>query len=453
MNPQRPLIGHAVLLTGITGFIGKVVLHELLRQREELGVDRVLVLLRADNQALAQARFRAKVLQSPCFSAMPHGWEKDVDVLAGDVTRDGCGLEGSALQRVRSQVTHVIHCAASVEFSLPLLSATETNVTGALHVLELAKSCVRIASFVGVSTAYVTPHPRPRERTPFVAHEVLASLPRDPDVLYDGIRAGGTDGKGLLAETGHPNTYTFTKCLAEHLLVRRSGKLPITLLRPSIVSASRQFPMPGWIDSPAAFAAFVTLLGTGRLRVVAGDPEVLLDIVPCDEVAQRAVFAAFAPPSPGTPGILHAVSGLQGASPLQLCREQIVAHFEAQPDDGRPRVAWVGRRGPRFRLEHGLRHEIPLRAAAAWSMLALRSDRARMALRLLERQRALHREFAYFTHATFDFRSSMPLDPPLEPAAYLRTVCAGVQRHLLRPRSQRSRAAEGPPARHGSMER
>jgi len=245
MIPPRPSIGHAVLLTGITGFIGKVVLHELLRQREELGIERVLVLLRADSQALAQARFRAKVLQSPCFAAMPHGWETRVDVLAGDVTREGCGLEGSALERVRSQVTHVIHCAATVEFSLPLWSATDTNVTGALHALELAKSCVRIASFVGVSTAYVTPHARPHERAPFVAHEVLASLPRDPDVLYDGIRAGRTDAKALLAETGHPNTYTFTKCLAEHLLVRRSDELPITLLRPSIVSASRRFPIPG----------------------------------------------------------------------------------------------------------------------------------------------------------------------------------------------------------------
>jgi len=181
---------------------------------------------------------------------------------------------------------------------------------------------------------------------------------------------------------------------------------------------------------------------------VAGDPEVRLDIVPCDEVARRAALTAFNPPLPGAPRIVHAVAGLEGASSLDLCREQIVAHFEAEPDDGRPRLAWLGRRGARFRLEHGLRHEIPLRAAAAWSVLALRSDRARMALRLLERQRAIHREFAYFTHATFDFRSSMPLDPPLEPVAYLKAVCAGVQRHLLRARSRRTQPMESRPSFH-----
>lgn len=441
-----------VLLTGVTGFVGKVVLHELLRRHAELGVERVLVIVRADSHALARARFRAKVSQSPCFAAEPQGWEKRIHVLAGDVTQPACGLDGDVLAQVRSDVTHAIHCAASVEFSLPLPSATDINVTGALHALELAKSCAHIASFVGVSTAYVTPHESTQERAPLVAHERLVPLPRDADLLYGAIRAGQMEAKRLLAETGHPNTYTFTKCLAEHLLVRRAGKLPITILRPSIVSASRIFPMPGWIDSPAAFAAFVALIGTGRLRVVAGDPDVRLDIVPCDEVARRAALAAFAPPSPSAPRIVHAVAGLEGASPLRLCREQIVAHFEAQPDDGRPRLTWVGRRGVRFRLEHGLRHEIPLRAAAAWSMLALRSDRARMALRLLERQRAIHREFSYFTHATFDFRSSMPLDPPLEPAPYLKAVCAGVQRHLLRPRSRAARPARGRPSSYTSME-
>lgn len=453
VTAQRSPGGHVVLLTGATGFVGKVVLHELLRRREELGVERILVLLRADGHSSARARLRDKVLQSPCFAAEPHGWERRIDAFAGDVTRPTCGLDVGALARVRSDVTHAIHCAASVEFSLPLPSATDTNVTGALHALELAKSCARIASFVSVSTAYVTPHPRPHERAPFVAHEQLAPLPRDADQLYGAIRAGRMDAKRLLAETGHPNTYTFTKCLAEHLLVRHAGELPLTLLRPSIVSASRFFPMPGWIDSPAALAAFVALVGTGRLRVVAGDPDVRLDIVPCDEVARRAVLTAFSPPSPCAPRIVHAVAGLEGASSLRLCREQIVAHFEAQPDDGRPRLAWMGRSGARFRLEHGLRHEIPLRAAAAWSVLALRSDRARMALRLLQRQRAIHREFAYFTHATFDFRSSTPLDPPLEPASYLKAVCAGVQRHLLRARSRRTRPAKDQPSPNECVER
>ena len=45
-----------VLLTGATGFVGKVVLEELLRRREELGIERVLALVRAgDPQHAARA--------------------------------------------------------------------------------------------------------------------------------------------------------------------------------------------------------------------------------------------------------------------------------------------------------------------------------------------------------------------------------------------------------------
>jgi hypothetical protein len=49
----------------------------------------------------------------------------------------------------------------------------------------------------------------------------------------------------------------------------------------------------------------------------------------------------------------------------------------------------------------------------------------------------VNRDFAYFTHSTFDFRGSHPLEPPLDPAGYLDTVCEGVERHLLRRQGSR----------------
>ena len=33
-----------------------------------------------------------------------------------------------------------------------------------------------------------------------------------------------------------PNTYTFTKALAEHVLVKEAASLPVTIVRPSIGS-------------------------------------------------------------------------------------------------------------------------------------------------------------------------------------------------------------------------
>ncbi|HKA13978.1 MAG TPA: SDR family oxidoreductase [Myxococcota bacterium] len=433
-----------VLLTGATGFVGKVVLEEILRRRAPLGVARVFALVRAGSPEHAASRFRADVCNSACFSAHPSGWGEFVEPLPGDVTRLGLGLTPDARARVAAEVTHLIHCAASVEFTLPLAEALDVNTRGALHALDVARACARLESYVGVSTAYVTPHPDPfgRRNGPRVhrAEEVLAPLPRDPEALYASLCAGREDEARLLAETGHPNTYTLTKCLAEHLTVRRAGDLPVTIVRPSIVSACRAHPAPGWIDSAAAFAAFVAMIGAGKLRVLAGDPDTRLDVVPCDDVSQRIVGAAFAPPPRGAPRIQHAVAGLASALSIAMCREGIVGWFRDHPAGGRPRVEYVGRRGPASRAAHALRHELPARGAALWLELKSRPHQARAVRKLVERLRILNDDFAYFTHATLDFASSAKCDPPIEPAHYLATVCEGVSRHLLR-RSDRPRRA------------
>jgi fatty acyl-CoA reductase len=433
---------HTVLLTGATGFVGKVVLEELLRRRAELGIGRVLALVRAGDARHAAARCRADVYGSRCFAALARGWESVVEPLAGDITRPGFGLEPAERARVTGEVTHVIHCAASVEFTQPLADALAVNTRGAIHSLEVARACARLEAYVGVSTAYVTPHPDPFGAGVHRVEEVLAPLPRDPESLYASLCAGSEDERRLLAETGHPNTYTFTKCLAEHLTAARAGDLPVTIVRPSIVSACRMHPVPGWIDSGAAFAAFVAMIGAGKLRVLIGDPETRLDVVPCDVVSQEIVAAAFAPPPRGALRIQHAVAGLAGALPISMCRERIVDWFRDHPAGGRARVDYVGRRGPAALAAHALRHELPARSAVLWSALRSRPDEARAMRKLLERQRAINDDFRYFIHATLDFASSSKTEPPVEPARYLDLVCEGVSRHLMRrERPRRAQAA------------
>ncbi len=46
-----------------------------------------------------------------------------------------------------------------------------------------------------------------------------------------------------------PNTYTFTKAIAEQLVAQERGDLPISIVRPSIVVGSWKEPFPGWIDN------------------------------------------------------------------------------------------------------------------------------------------------------------------------------------------------------------
>lgn len=46
----------------------------------------------------------------------------------------------------------------------------------------------------------------------------------------------------------YPNTYTFSKNLAEQI-VSSNTDLPIAIVRPSIIGASMEDPCPGWLDN------------------------------------------------------------------------------------------------------------------------------------------------------------------------------------------------------------
>jgi len=46
-----------------------------------------------------------------------------------------------------------------------------------------------------------------------------------------------------------PNTYTYTKALAEHLLTEECGTIPLAIVRPTIVTAALKEPIPGWVDN------------------------------------------------------------------------------------------------------------------------------------------------------------------------------------------------------------
>lgn len=46
-----------------------------------------------------------------------------------------------------------------------------------------------------------------------------------------------------------PNTYTFTKALAESWLKENKGDLPVAIVRPSIVLSTIHGPLKGWVDN------------------------------------------------------------------------------------------------------------------------------------------------------------------------------------------------------------
>ena len=103
-----------------------------------------------------------------------------------------------------------------------------------------------------------------------------------------------------------PNTYTYTKAIAESLIVQEcTEKIPVAIVRPSIVGASWREPFPGrnllvnsfccsyepinlfekkigWVDNFTGPTALFPATGTGILRSMLGNHDAIADIIPVD---------------------------------------------------------------------------------------------------------------------------------------------------------------------------
>ena len=417
-----------VLLTGVTGFVGKVVLQDLLRRKKELGIDRVRVLIRTAKTRNGKTRsplqrFQESVATAEVFSLLEKDWERHVEVVAGELAEARCGLSAEDYETVTRDTTQVIHCAASVEFDLPVKDAAAANITTALEVLELARACGKLERMVDVSTAYVSAWHAGEIK------ETLAHLPRAASEYLGAISDGSRTEAEMLAETGHPNTYTFTKCITEHLLFERCGAVSVSIVRPSIVSASWQTPFPGWLDSPAALAGCLLYTGLGLVRAFNADPAVRLDVVPVDVTAKIILDAAFFEPRP----IRYAVMGIENALRVDMAALSTIAFFRERPGSKAVPGMFIGIEAHGFENADRWRRGLRLQLLRAMLFASGRDRERRQLEKVDEKVRYLNKAFSYFTHHTFDFRPETPAVPTgYDPVAYMDAVNAGLYRHILK---------------------
>ncbi len=98
---RKALAGKKILLIGVTGFIGKVWLANILMDLPEIG--KIYVLIRRQKSTPALRRFEKLVEDSPVFDPLyeRHGAElakflaARMEVVEGDVTQPGLGLSAA----------------------------------------------------------------------------------------------------------------------------------------------------------------------------------------------------------------------------------------------------------------------------------------------------------------------------------------------------------------------
>ncbi|MEH3053659.1 MAG: SDR family oxidoreductase [Patulibacter minatonensis] len=214
-----PVNDGAILLTGATGLLGGEVLARLLA--------------RTDREVVALVR-------------RPLGFEHPrLTLLMADLTDD------APLPAPDVEITQVIHCAASVSFTLPIEEQREINVDGTRRLLELAATFPNLERFMHVSTAYVA-----------------------------GTFEGEFGPDDLQRGQGFRNTYEQSKHEAE-VLVSEFG-LPFQVIRPSIVVGDQT---NGRTNAFNVLYPPMKAYALGKMHVAPGRKEAPVDVVPIDHVA------------------------------------------------------------------------------------------------------------------------------------------------------------------------
>lgn len=296
--------GKHLLVTGVTGFLGKVWLAMVLDHLPEIG--RATVVIRPKKGEDADARFQWIVERSPAFrplraklgaKAFRKLIREKIRVLEAKLVEPLCGLSEAEADAILTDVDAVVHFAGLTDFEPDPQMAIDANIHGAQHAADLAARS-RGKRYIHVSTTFVAGR---RSTTIEESIEVGVSpngTTFDPEeelrTLEEGIAAQETKSQRIdyamdRAEAlGWPNIYTYSKALSEHLIETRED-VTTTTFRPAIVECARNYPFEGWNEGINTSGPLVWLLSTTFQRFPARETN-NFDIVPVDTVARSMVL-------------------------------------------------------------------------------------------------------------------------------------------------------------------
>ena len=267
-----------ILITGVTGFLGKVFLLDIINNYG-IKYEKIYVLIRGKKNLSSKQRFR-KMCNNIHLKKKFEPFLNKIYILDGSLEKENLDLDVSVLKSLDIDI--VVNNAASVKFNDEMQTAYTNNFITSMNLLDTSKRYfTKLKKFIHLSTFYVN-LPKNNEHNIDVDYEQL---------LKD-VKTMNLDEINQKYDFSFENTYVFTKFLSEYFILKNETNFKKYIIRPSIIANSYNFPLPGWNDSFAAYTGFNVSFGTGIVKYLLTDKDngfnidTKLNIVPVDYVSQ-----------------------------------------------------------------------------------------------------------------------------------------------------------------------
>ena len=241
-----------VLLTGVTGFVGRFILLDLVENHPQTKIG---VVIRPAKDKTPAQRFYDEIVCDTMFSKH-HSILSKVNVI-------GCSIEEIEKTTLLVQTaTCIIHCAANVKHYDPYNMLLKDNVQNIQVILNLSEK-LKCKKLVLLSTCYV--HPR---------SDKLGEIKRIPNTAREGFY----------------NDYCYTKWLGEEEVFNSKTTIQeINIIRLSCVGAPLRKDLLSHPFAAQAHLGILSLASRGYIQAIGLTHDARLSIIPVDLVSKYIV--------------------------------------------------------------------------------------------------------------------------------------------------------------------
>lgn len=279
----------SIFITGGSGFMGKVMIEKLFYSCPE--IKNIYILIRSKRGKSPEQRIE-DMWKLPMFERVrkthPDAIKKIIPV-TGDLYSENLGLSSTDIELLANEVNIVFHMGATLKLEAKLGDAIKQNTAGTAKVIEIAKQMKHIEVFMHFSTAFCSADIDVFEERVYPCKD----SPKDVFEITKWLNSDALDLATPSIIDPHPNTYTYSKRLAETLVANEKDILPVCIVRPAIVIPAVGEPLPGWVDNLNGPIGLLVGAGKGVIRSMHCKGENIGQFIPVDYAINASICIAY----------------------------------------------------------------------------------------------------------------------------------------------------------------